>query len=46
MDVAAVHPYTGSNDSYEEDGMPAQVRQVQALIGAQAAVVHRDRLVE
>jgi len=34
MDVAAVHPYTGSNDSYEEDGMPAQVRAVQALIGS------------
>ena len=46
MDVAAIHPYTGSNDSYEEDGMPAQVRQLQAIIGSQAAVVHRDRLVE
>ena len=34
MDVAAIHPYTGSNDSYEEDGMPAQVRQVQALLGS------------
>ena len=33
MDVAAIHPYTGSNDSYEEDGMPAQVRQLQALLG-------------
>jgi hypothetical protein len=33
MDVAAIHPYTGSNDSYEEDGMPAQVRQIQALLG-------------
>jgi len=33
MDVAAVHPYTGSNDAYEEDGMAAQVRQVQALLG-------------
>ena len=34
MDVAAVHPYTGSDDSYEEDGMPAQVRQLQALLGS------------
>ncbi|HEY4927769.1 MAG TPA: discoidin domain-containing protein, partial [Acidimicrobiales bacterium] len=33
MDVASVHPYTGSNDSYEEDGMPAQVRQLQAMLG-------------
>jgi hypothetical protein len=33
MDVAAIHPYTGSNDSYEEDGMVAQIRQVQALLG-------------
>ena len=33
MDVAGVHPYTGSNDAYEEDGMPAQVRQLQALLG-------------
>ncbi len=32
MDVAAIHPYTGSNDSYEEDGMPAQVEQLQALL--------------
>ena len=34
MDVAAVHPYPGSNDSYEEDGIPAQVRQIQAIIGS------------
>ncbi len=34
MDVAAVHPYTGSNDSYEEDNMPAQVRQLQGIIGS------------
>ncbi len=33
MDAAAIHPYTGSNDSYEEDGMPAQVEQLQALLG-------------
>ena len=32
MDVAGVHPYTGSNDAYEEDGMPAQVRQLQAML--------------
>jgi hypothetical protein len=34
MDVASVHPYTGSNDSYEEDGMQTQVRAVQALLGS------------
>ena len=34
MDVAAIHPYTGSNDAYEEDGMVAQVQQVQALLGS------------
>ncbi|HEX7443025.1 MAG TPA: discoidin domain-containing protein, partial [Acidimicrobiales bacterium] len=33
MDVAAMHPYTGSNDAYEEDGMQTQVRQTQALLG-------------
>jgi hypothetical protein len=33
MDVAAIHPYTGSNDAYEEDGMQVQVRQLQALLG-------------
>ena len=33
MDVAAIHPYTGSNDAFEEDGMASQVRQVQALLG-------------
>ena len=33
MDVAAIHPYTGSNDAYEEDGTPTQVRQLQALLG-------------
>ncbi len=36
MDVAAVHPYTGSNDAYEEDGMAAQVRQLQALLGGKS----------
>ncbi|HEY4928555.1 MAG TPA: discoidin domain-containing protein [Acidimicrobiales bacterium] len=34
MDVASIHPYTGSNDAYEEDGMQTQVRQLQALLGA------------
>ncbi|HEY5110013.1 MAG TPA: discoidin domain-containing protein [Acidimicrobiales bacterium] len=33
MDVAGIHPYTGSNDAYEEDGMQTQVRQLQALLG-------------
>ena len=33
MDVASIHPYTGSNDSYEEDGMATQIRQIQAMIG-------------
>ena len=33
LDVASVHPYTGNNDSFEEDGMPAQVRQLQAMLG-------------
>jgi len=33
MDVAAIHPYTGSNDSYDEDQNPVQVRQVQGLLG-------------
>jgi len=34
MDVAAIHPYTGSDDSYQEDGMATQVRQLQALLGS------------
>ena len=33
LDVASVHPYTGNNDSFEEDGMPAQVRQLQGMLG-------------
>ncbi len=32
MDVAAIHPYTGSNDSFEEDGKPAQIAQLQNLL--------------
>jgi hypothetical protein len=34
LNVAAVHPYTGSNDSYEEDGMETQVRQLEAVLGS------------
>ena len=34
LDVAAMHPYPGSDDAYEEDGIPTQVRQVQALLGS------------
>ena len=33
MDVAAIHPYPGSNDSFEEDGKPAQIRQLETLLG-------------
>ena len=33
LDVASVHPYTGNNDSFEEDGIPAQVRQLQGMLG-------------
>jgi hypothetical protein len=33
LNVAGVHPYTGNNDSFEEDGIPAQVRQLQNLLG-------------
>ena len=32
MDVAGIHPYTGSNDSYEEDGMQSQIRELQAIL--------------
>ncbi len=34
LDVAALHPYTGSDDAYEEDGIPTQVRQVRAVLGS------------
>jgi len=34
MDVAAIHPYTGSDDSYEEDGMASQIEQLQKLLGS------------
>src|ERR1700722_18569332 len=33
LDVASVHPYTGNNDSFEEDGIPAQVRQLEGMLG-------------
>jgi hypothetical protein len=32
MDVAGVHPYTGNNDSWEEDGTIAQIRQLQGIL--------------
>jgi hypothetical protein len=34
MDVAAIHPYDGSNESFEEEGMQTQVRAVQTLLGS------------
>ena len=30
MDVAAIHPYTGNDDSFEEDGMQTQVMQLES----------------
>ncbi len=32
MDVVGVHPYTGSNGSFEEEGMQAQVAQLKSLV--------------
>ena len=32
MDVAGVHPYPGNNDSWEEDGIPAQLRALEATV--------------
>jgi hypothetical protein len=32
LDAAAVHPYTGNNDSWEEDGVLTQVEQLQPLL--------------
>lgn len=32
MTVAAVHPYTGNNDAWEEDGVETQLRQLQSLV--------------
>ena len=34
MDVAGVHPYTGNNDSWDEDGTVAQLGQLQHALGA------------
>ena len=33
LDVASIHPYTGNNDSFEEDGIPAQVQQLESMLG-------------
>jgi len=33
LNVAAVHPYPGNNDSWEEDGIPAQLQAIEAVIG-------------
>jgi hypothetical protein len=32
LDVAAVHPYTGNNDTFEEDGVEHQVTQLESLL--------------
>jgi hypothetical protein len=32
MDVAAVHPYTGDNESFAENNMPAQISQLEAIL--------------
>ena len=32
MDVAAVHPYTGNDDAFDEDGMQTQVEQLQGIL--------------
>jgi hypothetical protein len=32
MDVASVHPYTGNNDSWEEDNDPGQVQTLQHML--------------
>ncbi len=34
MDVAAIHPYTGNNNSFEESGLPAQIQQLRTLLGS------------
>ena len=46
LNVAAIHPYAGNNDSYEEDGMPALIEQVEGMLAGHTLVVHRSRLVE
>jgi hypothetical protein len=32
MDVAAIHPYTGNNDAFEEDSMQSEVAQLQGVL--------------
>jgi hypothetical protein len=32
MDVAGVHPYPGSNDGWEEDGIPGQLRALETVV--------------
>jgi hypothetical protein len=32
LDVAAIHPYTGNNDSFEEDGMQTQIQQLEGIL--------------
>ena len=34
LDVASVHPYTGNNDSFEEDSNQTEVRELQAVLGS------------
>jgi hypothetical protein len=36
LDVASVHPYTGNNDSFEEDSIPTQVSQLRSMLGGKA----------
>ncbi len=33
LDVVGIHPYTGNNDSWEEDGTISQVQSLEAVIG-------------
>jgi F5/8 type C domain len=33
MTVAAVHPYPGNNDSWEEDGIETQLKQLEGMLG-------------
>ncbi|MGO8871930.1 MAG: discoidin domain-containing protein [Acidimicrobiales bacterium] len=34
MDVAAIHPYTGNNDAFEEYGNVPEIQQLEGLLGA------------
>ena len=50
MDIAAIHPYTGNNRSWEEEEFPASVPRAAGDHGGQrrrldAGVDHRARLV-